>query len=113
MTAARDRIAGAGLSDVIGLAGAPPWAILTFRDHPQAGRDLIKTLFLREMIAAGVLLNASHNICFAHSPSDMSRVLAAYDHALDAVRGALNKGDLARQLGNQIIRPIFTVRAPA
>jgi hypothetical protein len=43
----------------------------------------------------------------------MSRVLAAYDHALDAVRGALNKGDLARQLGNQIIRPIFTVRAPA
>jgi glutamate-1-semialdehyde 2,1-aminomutase/spore coat polysaccharide biosynthesis protein SpsF len=113
MTAARDRIAGAGLSGVIGLAGAPPWAILTFRDHPQGGRDLIKTLFLREMIAAGVLLNASHNICFAHSPSDMSRVLAAYDHALDAVRGALNKGDLARQLGNQIIRPIFTVRAPA
>ena len=113
MAAARERIAGAGLADVIGLAGAPPWAILTFRDHPHAGKDLIKTLFLREMIAAGVLLNASHNICFAHSPSDMSRVLAAYDHALDVVRAALKKDDLARQLGNQVIRPIFTVRAPA
>jgi glutamate-1-semialdehyde 2,1-aminomutase/spore coat polysaccharide biosynthesis protein SpsF len=113
MATARAKIASAGLSDVIGLAGAPPWAILTFRDHPHAGKDLVKTLFLREMIAAGVLLNASHNICFAHSPSDMSHVLAAYDHALDVVRTALKTDDLARQLGNQIIRPIFTVRAPA
>jgi glutamate-1-semialdehyde 2,1-aminomutase/spore coat polysaccharide biosynthesis protein SpsF len=110
MHAARARIERAGLSAVIGLVGAAPWAILTFKDHPKCAKDAIKTVFLREMIAAGVLINASHNICFAHSPSDIARVLGAYDHALSVVREELNRGDLERRLGNRIIRPVFSVR---
>ena len=30
-------------------------------DHAKASKEAVKTLFLREMIAAGVLINASHN----------------------------------------------------
>ncbi len=105
------RIAKAGLSEAVGLVGAAPWAILTFKDHAKASKEAVKTLFLREMIAAGVLINASHNICFAHSQTDVSRVLAAYDHALAVLRDALDRGDIERRLGNQVIRPVFTVRA--
>ena len=105
------RIAGAGLSEAIGLAGAPPWAILTYKDHNRTSKEAIKTLFLREMIAAGVLINASHNVCFAHSATDLDRVLAAYDHALTVLREALDRGDVERRLGNQVIRPVFSVRA--
>src|SRR5262249_10067945 len=90
MTQTRARIATAGLSEVVGLPGAPPWAILTYKDHANASKEAIKTLFLREMIAAGVLINASHNVCFAHSSVDVGRVLAAYEHALTALRGALD-----------------------
>jgi len=111
MAGVRHRIAAAGLADVIGLVGAPPWAILSFRDHPQASRDAIKTLLLTEMIQGGVLINASHNVCFAHTPADMAQVLAAYDHALAAVREELARGDLERRLGDRIIRPVFAVRA--
>ena len=93
------------------MVGAPPWAILTYKDHPECAKEAIKTLFLREMIAAGVLINASHNICFAHTPSDFARVLAAYDHALQIVREEFNRGDLERRLGNRVIRPIFSVRS--
>jgi glutamate-1-semialdehyde 2,1-aminomutase len=113
MNQARARIASTGLSDVVGLAGAAPWAILTYKDHAKASKEAIKTLFLREMIAAGVLINASHNVCFAHSPSDMGRVLAAYDHALGVLREALGRGDVQRRLGNQVIRPVFSVRSSA
>jgi len=70
-------------------------------------------LFLREMIAAGVLVNASHNICFAHGDADIERVLAAYDHALAALREALDRGEISQRLGNQVIKPIFSVRATA
>ena len=107
------RIAKAGLSEAVGLVGAAPWAILTFKDHAKASKEAIKTLFLREMIAAGVLINASHNVCFAHSPRDVRQVLAAYDHALALLREALDHGDVERRLGNQIIRPVFSVRATA
>jgi glutamate-1-semialdehyde 2,1-aminomutase/spore coat polysaccharide biosynthesis protein SpsF len=111
MTQVRRRVAGAGLSEAIGLAGAPPWAILTYKDHNGTSKEAIKTLFLREMIAAGVLINASHNVCFAHSATDLGRVLAAYDHALTVLREALDRGDVERRLGNQVIRPVFSVRA--
>jgi glutamate-1-semialdehyde 2,1-aminomutase/spore coat polysaccharide biosynthesis protein SpsF len=111
MAGARQRIAAAGLEGVIGLVGVAPWAILSFKDHAAASRDAIKTLFLTEMIQAGVLINASHNVCFAHTPQDVAQVLAAYDRALPAVREALAKGDLERRLQDRIIRPVFAVRA--
>ena len=111
LSQARARIAAAGLSDVLGLAGAAPWAILTYKDHAKVSKEAIKTLFLREMIAAGVLINASHNVCFAHSATDVAGVLAAYDHALAVLREALARDDVEKRLGNQIIKPVFSVRA--
>jgi len=105
-----EKIAAAGLSDVIGLVGAAPWVILSFKNHDRGSKEAIKTLFLREMIAAGVLLNASHNVCFAHGVAEIAIVLAAYDRALSAVREAIDAGDMERRLGNQVIRPVFTVR---
>jgi len=111
MSGARERIAAAGLADVLGLVGSAPWAILTFKDHPKASRDAIKTLFLTEMIQAGVLINASHNVCYAHTPADVAQVFAAYDRSLPVVREALASGDLERRLENRLIRPVFAVRA--
>jgi glutamate-1-semialdehyde 2,1-aminomutase len=111
---ATEKIAAAGLDDAIALAGTGPWAILSYKDHPHGSKEAIKTLFLREMIAAGVLINASHNICFAHTDTDFAQVLNAYDHSLPLLRDALDRGDIERRLGNQVIRPVFSVRsAPA
>jgi glutamate-1-semialdehyde 2,1-aminomutase/spore coat polysaccharide biosynthesis protein SpsF len=111
MKQARSRIAAAGLADIIDLVGSAPWAILTFKDHAKASKEAIKTLFLREMIAAGALLNASHNVCYAHTPTDLGCVLAAYDHALGVLKEMLDRGNVERHLGNQVIRPVFSVRA--
>jgi len=113
MRQARARIATAGLAEVISLVGSPPWAILAFKDHSKASKEAIKTLFLREMIAAGVLINASHNVCYAHTEADCARVLAAYDHALGVLRDMLDRGNLESYLGKQVIRPVFSVRATA
>lgn len=106
-----DEIVRAKVGDVIGLAGSPPWVLLTFKDHPGGSKEAIKTLLLREMIAAGVLLNAGHNICFAHTQDDLDRIVSAYARALPMVRKALDAEDLDKRLGNQIIRPVFSVRA--
>jgi glutamate-1-semialdehyde 2,1-aminomutase/spore coat polysaccharide biosynthesis protein SpsF len=111
MSAVRVKIAAVGLDEVVKLVGAPPWAILQYRDHAKASKEAIKTLLLRELIAAGVLINASHNLCFAHTPADIARVLAGYEHALGVLREALERGDIDRRLGNQVIRPVFSVRA--
>lgn len=110
MDAARELIAAQGLRDHIGLVGSAPWAVLTYKEHPKASAPAIKTLFLREMLACGVLINASHNVCYAHTTVDLARVLGAYEHSLATVRDALDRGDLMQRIGNQVIQPVFQVR---
>jgi glutamate-1-semialdehyde 2,1-aminomutase/spore coat polysaccharide biosynthesis protein SpsF len=111
MDAARERIAACGLQGQISLIGSAPWAVLAYKDHESASAAAIKTLLLREMLSCGVLINASHNVCYAHDENDLHRVLGAYEHSLAVVREALDSGDLMRRIGNQTIQPVFQVRS--
>ena len=102
-----------GLENTVGLVGSAPWMILSYRDHESGSAAAVKTLFLREMIAAGVLMNASHNVSFAHGEADLAHVLAAWEHASARLAEELGRGDLERRLDNQVIRPVFSVRPSA
>jgi glutamate-1-semialdehyde 2,1-aminomutase/spore coat polysaccharide biosynthesis protein SpsF len=107
---ATQRIAGHGLSDVISLSGKAPWMLLQFGDHPMARKEAIRTLFLRAMFDRGVLITASHNVCYAHSAADLSLVLHAYDGALAEVRRELDGGALESNLPCPVIEPVFAIR---
>ncbi len=106
----RARIAAHGLEDSIGLIGLDPWCLLQFRDHPHGSKDAIKTVFLVEMLRRGVLISASHNVCFAHSEADVAQVLAAYDEVLPLIADSLTQPDLEARLGREPLRPVFAVR---
>ncbi len=99
-----------GLGDTVRLLGEAPWKILAFADHAGGGKDAIKTLFVREMLQRGVLINASHNVCFALTDDDVGVVGAAWEGAIGVVAAELARGDLDRRMGNDIVRPIFQVR---
>lgn len=99
-----------GVAEAIDLLGGAPWKILSFRDVGATPKEAVKTLFLREMLRHGVLIAASHNVCFAHDDADVAQVLAAWDAACAAVADGLARGDIMARLGNQVIRPIFSVR---
>lgn len=106
----RDRIARHGLTHVIGLVGKAPWLILTVQDQPTARKEAIKTLLVKELLARGVLLLGSHNICYAHDAVDMARVFAAYDGALPRIAEELMSGRLEERLGGAVIESVFKVR---
>jgi glutamate-1-semialdehyde 2,1-aminomutase len=107
---ARERIAAHGLSDVIGLVGKEPWMILSVRDHATARKEAIKTLFIHEMLQNGVLILASHNVCYAHGQDDLNRVLAAWDVSLAKVAEELKTGKLEERMPFPPVMPVFTVR---
>lgn len=104
------RILSQGLSDVVHLRGLPPWRILAFRDHEHGSKEAIKTLFMIKMIGAGVLIAASHNVCYAHRDEDWEHVLLAYDAALSAVARELERPGLDERLDVPVIHPVFSVR---
>jgi glutamate-1-semialdehyde 2,1-aminomutase/spore coat polysaccharide biosynthesis protein SpsF len=107
---AEEKVQAHNLGDVLSFAGLSPWRVLAFQGRPGASREAIKTVFLREMLQAGVLINASHNVSYAHGTAEIEQVAAAYDHALGVVSDEIARGDLDRRLGNDLIRPIFSVR---
>jgi glutamate-1-semialdehyde 2,1-aminomutase len=100
----------ANLDKVITLVGKAPWKIFVFSDHANASKEAIKTLFLKEMLANGVLLASSHNICYTHNAEDIDTVIAAYDASLAVLADELKKPDLDGRLGIPVIRPVFSVR---
>ena len=81
-----------GLGEYISFAGYPPFARLKFKD------DQIAALFRKEMITSGTLIISSHNICAAHGPNEIQRILRSYRHALSVLRTALDKNDIAARL---------------
>ena len=84
--------------------------LLGFKDHPTARKEALRTFFLRAMFERGVLITASHNICYAHSDADMALGLAAYDGTLAELHDALDGGALEAELPCPVIEPVFRVR---
>lgn len=107
---ARALFAKHGLDGVFSLNGSAPWMIVGINDHPKARKEAIKTLWVREMLKAGVLVNASHNVCYALSDHDVQKVLGAYDSALAFIVRELATGQLEQRLGVPAIEPVFKVR---
>lgn len=104
------RISIAGLHDVLTLKGYAPWTLTACADHPSARKEAIRTVFLREMIAGGVLTLGGHHICYRHSERDIAHVLEVYERALGVVADELATGDLESRLDVPVIEPIFQVR---
>ncbi|HMX17349.1 MAG TPA: aminotransferase class III-fold pyridoxal phosphate-dependent enzyme, partial [Rhodocyclaceae bacterium] len=99
-----------GLSDCIRMKGRPSWSLMQFSDRPGASLWEIKSLYLQEMLAQGILTAGSHNMCYAHTDADLDRLFTAQERAFGSVARALAAGDIRDRLAGPAIQPIFRVR---
>lgn len=98
------------LTSVLSISGHPSWSILSFRDVGDYTSFDVKTLFLQEMFARGVLIISSHNMSYAHTDADVDALVSAYDEVLTVLRDAISTGDLIGQLRCDPLVPLFSVR---
>lgn len=102
-------IAETGADDALSLSGHDAWAFLNWRVlGPDT--DALRTLFLQQMAAAGVLVLGTHTVNAAMTDDDIAVVVDAYRHALTDVMDALSHGDVHDRLHGNPVRPLFTVR---
>lgn len=86
--------------------GLPCRSLISF--EPEAGDPLLqKSLVQQELLRHGVLWTGFHNLSFAHEPSDIAHVLAAYDRALGVLSTALSRRRLAESLLGRPVQPVF------
>lgn len=110
MAGAEALVARHGLKSALSLAGHPSWSFLLTTDQPNATAFELKTLFLQEVFARGVLTLGTHNMSYAHTPADVADLLCAYDQAFAVMAAALANNDLTSRLRCEPLQPLFKVR---
>jgi glutamate-1-semialdehyde 2,1-aminomutase len=100
----------AGLGDVFGVGGHPSWSFLIIRDARGATSFEIKTLWMQEILARGILSVGTHNISYAHTEKDVAQLLSVYRAVLPMIGELLNQGRLREALRCEPLVPLFKVR---
>lgn len=98
------------LADVLKLSGHNSWKFLNWTRTDEFTVNEIKTYFMQEMFAAGVLVLATHNVNLAHRKQEISKILRAYDSVLEGLERALAQGNLRKLLKVEPLEPLFRVR---
>ena len=99
-----------GLQEVLSTCGKPCWSFLIFKDTAGCTQWELKTLFLQEVFARGILIIGSHNMTYAHSDSDISRLLMVYDEVFAMIKEVLIKKNLNDLLQTKPLVPLFKIR---
>jgi glutamate-1-semialdehyde 2,1-aminomutase len=92
------------------LKGHPAWSFLVLKEVAGVSTWHIKTLWMQEMLARGVLSVGTHNISFAHSEGDIAHLLQAYDAVLPLIRVAVAEKNVRDYLRCVPLEPLFRVR---
>lgn len=87
------------------IAGHPSWSFLQI-NHPRLWE--LKTLYLQETLARGILSIFTHNMSFAHCENDIARLLNAYDEIFPIMREAAESGVF--ELHCEPLKPLFKIR---
>jgi glutamate-1-semialdehyde 2,1-aminomutase len=106
----KSRIAAAGAEDFLGTAGNPTWNFFLIKDTASYSQWQIKTLFLQEMFARGILTIGSHNMSYSHSDADLGRLFNAYDEVIPMLVEGVRQNKLESMLRCQPLEPLFKVR---
>jgi len=98
------------IADFVFLGGHPSIRYLGFADAPGVPAAALRTLYIQEMAAAGVLTLGSNNVSFAHTGNDVDAVVAAFSRAGNVLAEAVKAGDASPLLRSDVIDPLFRVR---
>lgn len=94
-----------GCSDFLSITGHPAWTFLVI-DHQKLWE--LKTLYMQETLARGVLALFTHNMTFAHDNDDIMYLLGVYDEVFPLMREAVETGTFA--LHCEPLKPLFKIR---
>ena len=99
-----------GLGDVLSVSGHPSWGFVNFRDAGGYSSFEIKTLFLQEVFARGVLTLGTHNMSYAHSEADVDRLISVYREVFPILADAIRNKAMKQYLKCEPLQPLFKVR---
>ncbi len=100
-----------GLSQRISIAGQPSWTLITITEEPGAQTLDLKTLWIQECAARGILNIGLHFLSHAHGDDVIDAALGEYDAVFATLAASIESGDVRRSLKTPPLVPLFRVRS--
>ena len=110
ITELRTRIEKEGAEDFLSVTGNPTWSFFLISDVGTNSQWQIKTLFLQEMFARGILTIGTHNMSFSHTDADLDQLFNAYNEVIPMLVEGVRHNKLESMLRCQPLQPLFKVR---
>lgn len=98
------------LRRALSVSGKGCWSFLVFKDVDIYSQWELKTLFLQEVFARGILTIGTHNMSYSHSDKDIARLLEVYGIVFSIIKDALEKKNLRELLRAEPLVPLFKIR---
>ncbi len=98
------------LEHIFGVTGLPVWSFLTIKDTEKHTVWQLKTLYMQEMLANGILIYGTHNISYAHTPKHVEVLIKNYERYFIKVKEIETKNNLSEHLRCEPLVPLFKVR---
>ena len=99
-----------GLENVMRVAGKPCWQVFTISPTKKYTNLEIKSFLQQELLQAGFLWYGQHNMSFAHTKTDIARLLRIYDKIFARLKVLLEEEKLKENLKGTPITNIFKIR---
>lgn len=99
-----------GLQEVLGTGGKECWSFLLFKDTEAYSQWELKTLFLQEIFARGILAIGTHNMSYAHTDADIVQLLKAYGEVFGIIGEVIKERNLDKRLRAEPLVPLFKIR---
>lgn len=99
-----------GVGSFISQSGQPAWGFMNIADCNGVSLWEIKTLWMQECLARGILCLGTHNVNYAHSAAEIDRLLNVYDEVFPILREAVAGGSARAFLRCEPLQPLFKVR---
>ncbi len=103
-------IAANELGEALSTSGHPTWGFLLMQDAGGYSSFEIKTLFMQEMQARGVLSFGTHNLNYAHEDADIDQVLKVYAEVFPILADAIHNRAMKQYLRCEPLVPLFKLR---
>ena len=99
-----------GFSDIIKFEGNYWWPRLLVKDSP-IENNVFTTLLRQQLIANGLFMGSSYNLCLAHTKKDIfNSTVNSFNQTLDDMHHILNSDDPKKFIKGSLIKPVFKVR---
>lgn len=98
------------VGDWLSVCGHPSWSFLLIKNKAPYSALELKSLYLQEMLKNGILINASHNLNYAHKEQDIDNLLVAFEQTLQVLIATINQQNFTDNFHGKVLEPVFKVR---